>query len=424
MDTRPSSAYHSPALTRLNAYLSKRQADQPEGKFGYTRDALLAEARRQTGLERFGDPGFIAALDMTVKVFDSDTLNPFGRERERSSILQSLKNLLWAEHCFATHPEILQRELAPPIIILGLARTGTTRLYRMLAADARLQYLSLWEGINPAPRPELQGQGRSVRIREMSESIKAIHLLAPAIGAIHPMEASWADDDAVLLSHWFAQPTVERFFHSPGYYDWLVSADRLGAYRNMRNLMKLMDWAREESGEAGGKTWVLKAPDYLLDIGLLQQVFPGAKLVFTHRDPVAAIASGMSLAWNINVLSSDAPCRAACRDFTLRRSEDMMRCLISDRKEIPPGQQIDVYYDDVNRDWQAQLSRIYEFAGIDFTSEARRDIASWTERSRNENRHGGHRYNLGDYDCSKQEVEERMRFYSDHYAVSAEMELK
>src|SRR5699024_6807070 len=58
------------------------------------------------------------------------------------------------EDLIRRHPEILDIEIARPIIVAGLPRPGTTYLLNLISADSRLRSLPWWEAIAPVPSPE------------------------------------------------------------------------------------------------------------------------------------------------------------------------------------------------------------------------------------------------------------------------------
>jgi len=108
------------------------------------------------------------------------------------------------------------------------------------------------------------------------------------------------------------------------------------------------------------------------------------------------------------------------RDTCLALCEEMARRCIADRAALPAAQQLDVYYDDTNRDWQGQLRRVLDFAGLPWTAQGEQAMALWLARSQRENRHGAHRYACEDYLVSREEIDARLGFYRDHYAVPVE----
>ena len=163
MDILPSTHYHTPVVKQFNS-------EHPAGseEIDLSVKSLIAAACKETGLERFGDESFLPVMETLLDAVEKEAnLNPFGRFVAKTRTLRSLNNRLWANACFEAHPEIQQRKIAAPVIIVGLHRSGTTRLQRMLAADPRLQYLTTWEGINPAPRLSLSDSGREARYEEV-----------------------------------------------------------------------------------------------------------------------------------------------------------------------------------------------------------------------------------------------------------------
>lgn len=414
MDTQPSTAWHSLPVRIFNRVargLRVRPADVSE-------EALVAAARRETGLERFGDESFRPALRQLVTSLGTEAnLNPFGRHFAPKPLVRSLKNRLWANACFEAHPEILKRPIAAPVVIVGPARSGTTRLQRMLAADERFLHLKCWEGFNPAPRAVAREAGREARRGEIVKAMRMRRRLYPGADTAHPMDADAAEEEILLLNQSFGGLSPLAFYPLPGYHRWFVGQDRRGAYRHMANLMRLVSWSRDDAPD---KPWVMKTPQHMLDLDALLDAFPDARLVFIHRDPLKTVGSTLSLGWHHAVQNTDLPCRAAVRDVWLDLCERMARRCIAVREGLPAARQLDVYYDDMNRDWRDVMRRIYRHCGLELVPAAEQAMAEWLARSERENRHGGHRYAFEDYGTSRAEVEERMRFYREKYSIPCE----
>jgi hypothetical protein len=378
----------------------------------------MARARRETGLERFGDESFRPALRRLIESLRGEAnLNPFGRHMAPLPLLRALKNRLWANACFEAHPEILRRRIAAPLVIVGPVRSGTTRLQRLLAADPRFQSLSAWEGFSPAPRRPLPDADRIARRREASKLLRARRRFYPGADTTHPMDTDWPEEEILLLNQSFCGLSPLGFYHVPSYGRWLLDHDRAHAYRYMANLIRLIAWSR---GSPEDTPWVLKTPQHLLDLDLLVRVLPEAKLVFIHRDPVKTVASTLSLAWHLAVQNTDLPCRGTTRDTWFDLCETMARRAMATRDSLGGVPQLDVYFEEMNRDWRAAMRRIYEFAGLEFSPEAEDAQASWLAGSERENRHGGHRYSLADFGLTRQDVDARMMFVRERYGIAYE----
>lgn len=425
MDTRPSTAYQPPFVRQFN------RRTRAWNVFGMKRidlseASLIAAARAETGLERFGDESFLPPLRALLHWLETEAqLNPFGRFNARMRTIRSLKNRLWANACFEAHPEILEREIDAPIVIVGPHRSGTTRLQRMMATDLRLQHLSTWEGFNPAPRPGQPGMGRQARYEEVRNFLALGRQVYAGGYVAHPMDADWPEEDMLLMNHSFCGFSVLGMFNIPGYYRWFLEYDKTEVYRYTAKLLKLIAWSREqEHGGAQkpgqGDRWVLKNPQHMLDLGTLLKVFPDARLVFTHRDPIKTVGSVMSLMWYFASQHTDLPCRASTRDIWMDFCEQSARRGIAQRKHIPAGQQIDVHYEEVNRDWRSVMRRIYAFGGIELTPGVEQAMAQWLADSDRDQLHGGHRYALEDFGTSAAEVDRRMMFVRRHYGIAYE----
>ncbi|WP_158597864.1 sulfotransferase family protein [Noviherbaspirillum saxi] len=417
MDNKPSTHYQPPFVTKFNR--STRLWNLfGQKKIDLSEESLIAAARAETGLERFGDESFLAPLRMLLQSLETEAdLNPFGRFNARMRTIRSLKNRLWANACFEAHPEILAQNIETPIVIVGPHRSGTTRLQRMMATDTRLQHLKTWEGFNPAPRPGQPEMGKQARREEVRQFLDMGKQIYTGGHIAHPMDADWPEEDMLLLNHSFCGFSVLGMFHVPSYYRWFLDYDKTEVYRYTAKLMKLISWSR---GDGADKRWVLKNPQHMLDLDTLLKVFPDARLVFTHRDPLKTVGSVMSLMWYFAVQHTDVPCRARTRDVWMDFCEQAARRAIDAREQIPAAQQMDVHYDDMNRDWRAAMHRIYAFAGMEFTPQGEQEMQAWLSASESENLHGGHRYALEDFGTSADEVDRRMMFVRERYAIAYE----
>lgn len=411
MDSLPSTHYHTPIVQQFNR-------EHADGLIDLSEASLIAEARQETGLERFGDESFLPPMRTLLGAVETEAkLNPFGRFITRSRTLRSLQNRLWANACFEAHPEILQRRIVAPIIIVGPHRSGTTRLQHLLAADRRLQHLKAWEGINPAPRLGQPDWGKAARHEEVRQSLAMREAIYPGAFTAHPMEADWPEEEMLLLNHSFSGFSPLGLYHVPSYYRWFLEGDKTPAYRYMADLMKLVSWSR---GEPEDKRWILKNPQHMLDLDILLKVFPDAQLVFTHRDPLKTVGSIMSLVWYYAVQHTDRPCRAQIRDVWLDFCEQMARRCMQVRDTLPAAQQLDIHYDAMGRDWRTELRRLYAFAALEFTPEVEQTQADWLGRSISENRHGGHHYSLEDFGVTREAVDARFDFVRERYAIPYE----
>lgn len=172
---------------------------------------LLERARMETGLSDFGAPGFEARIETYLTSLARDgRLSPMGRMSRAAEIVRFLKNRLLVEDCIARHPEILDVEIARPIVISGFPRTGTTHLHNSMAADPELRYLPYWEALEPvlsreesAAMTRAREAGESVedpRIERCRGSVGFINEAMPHFAKMHEMTWDHAHEEIDLLA--------------------------------------------------------------------------------------------------------------------------------------------------------------------------------------------------------------------------------
>ena len=256
--------------------------------------ALLADARRKTGLTEFGDDAFRTPLRVLLASLADAPLNAVGTTVLRASIRRSLTQRLLAEDWFARHPEIADERIEGPLVVVGMMRSGTTLIQRLLARDPRLYCALGWEIGEPAPRPGTSWDAPDPRIADGEARARQMREFAPELYAIHPSDALEADEEIVFLADAFLSHVPEASCHVPAYRSWLDAQDFTPAYQYMRRMLQLLQWQKRKRGERRER-WVLKTPAHLGYLDTLLSVFPGARVIHMHRSPLETIPSGASL---------------------------------------------------------------------------------------------------------------------------------
>lgn len=409
MPLPPATAYRPMLVRHANRVLPKlwdrRLLPPPD----LSEATLDRQAIAATGLDDFGDGWFREPLRVLLPALHEEArLNPIGRMIAHGSLLKTLKERLWAQALFARHPEIRDRPLAAPIVIVGPMRSGTTRLHRLLAGDARFAHLRLYEALCPVPWPSSFARRRDPRIAYTARGWKALNWINPANAAVHPTGALEPDEELGLLENslWGAQIEAQR--RVPSYARWCEAQDATPAYAHLADLLRLTGWFR---GEDPAKPWVLKTPQHMQDLAALLRVWPDARLIFTHRDPASVVGSGCSLAWHQMVVQSDEVDPRWIGGEWLHKTAHRIDSCLSVRAGVPPAQQIDVSFEAMNRDWLGTMRAVYAFLDMDIAP-AVAAMTGYVERAGREHRHATHRYDLADFGLDAAEVRARFAGYS------------
>lgn len=413
--------YHRKPIRALNTVLRSASA-LGLARFSLQRDNLVAAARKSTGLWDFGDECFLDPMQRLIDALETEAdLNPLGRYMNRTNILRLLKHRLYAQDLLKRHPEILERTIADPVVVVGLARSGTTRLHRLLASDRRFLHLKSWETVFPVPYPECfaaRDEGRTdPRITALDAGLKAVMYLGPQIAAVHPLGTFAVEEEVGLLQHGFSSQIFEVQARIPTFAEWLMTHDQHVAYEYMVVLMKIVSWFR---GDPQDKTWILKTPQHMQDLDALLHVFPNAKLVCSHRDPVKVVGSSCSMTWNGIVRDSDSVTPHYVGREWLSKTERMLQKTLRVRQEsVAPQNQHDIQYADITADWESALQGVYDFLQLPFTAEAQSNMQNWLD-SNQQHQHGAHKYSLTDFGLDAQDVDQRLMFYRQRFNIPYE----
>lgn len=379
-------------------------------------EALLAEARRRTGLDDFGDPRFREPMERLLFSLEHEAkLNANGRAAQRERVIGNLVTRLTAEALIADHPEILDEEIVAPLVIVGPTRSGTTRLHRMLSADPRHFTVLWWENRRPVPYPDSDWRRDDPRIAEAREEVRQVLTAAPEMKAIHPWDPIGPDEDAMLCEHAFLSYVAESSVHVPSYRDWMQDTDVTPAYEFLARMLRILQWQKKERGERGER-WVLKTPQHLGFIETFSRVFPDARVVQTHRDPLSAVPSAASMYTTLWEIGSDDVDYAAggrqCRD---RLELDLSRCLAF-RARGEEARFFDLWFDEMERDSIGPVERLYAWLGTPFLPETRRLLERWLVDNAREKR-PPHRYTFETFGLTKDDLERRFADYRDRYIL-------
>jgi sulfotransferase family protein len=335
-------------------------------------DAMHAKARTETGLHDFGDDDYRERLDVYLAALhDIPGLNDAGIVNFHAQIMQWLKNRLLLSDLLTRHPEIHDIELEPPVVIAGLPRTGTTHLHNLLAAAPTFRTIPYWESNEPFPLPSESGMVPDPRRTRMDVAVEVMNLVMPHFALMHEMTTDHVHEEIQLLANDFSTMLMETLGHVPQWRDYYLSHDQTPHYEHLATQLKALQFLR------GGRRWLLKSPQHLEQLPVLNAVFPGVIVVCTHRDPVPVVLSMLAmLTYSARMHCYPVPVQEIAATW-IDRLELMLNALVRDRDILPPERSIDVRFDDFMADEMGVASTIYGLAGEPLPDEARIPIEGY-----------------------------------------------
>jgi hypothetical protein len=252
-------------------------------------DDLVSAAQRNAGFEDFGDAAFAAPMRRFLDACASEAdLGLIGRLATRWDAVRFLTNLLLLRAAEIRMPDIPGEPVKRPIFITGLPRSGTTFLHRMMLADPANRAPLVYETIHPYPPA---GPRRDRRVARVATQLRAFEFLAPEFRSLHPLQATSPQECSEITAHVFRSLRFDTTYHVPSYRTWLDNDPQSHVPAYMFHRRFLQHLQHQADSAALRPRWVLKCPDHLFALGAIRAVYPDARIVFVHRDPVKVLLS-------------------------------------------------------------------------------------------------------------------------------------
>lgn len=359
-----------PLATRANAFLGKAWARGWLPPPDLDPDALWTLAAKPHGARAEAiEHGGRSAEDVTdfrerlarlcAAVEAEADLNALGRAMAWGQLSRAVRNRLAFGALWRDRPELLATPLAPPIIVIGHMRSGTTRIHTLLAADPAFSHTRYCDAYHPVPAP--LGLNRVKAGLELA----MLGLLNPWMQSIHPMAPAKVEEELAWISAALHHSIYESQWHIPSFSAWSEARDPVQIYREFRRILQT------DAGHRGiaDKPRVLKVPAFAEDLATIRALFPDARLVLATREHGSVLKSAISLAANQMAMQSDTCCleriEARWRHKIALREERMAAVLDGWR-----GPQARARFDALNDDWEAAITGIYADLGLPLTAQA------------------------------------------------------
>jgi hypothetical protein len=286
-------------------------------------------------------------------------LNPLGRAMAWGQLSRVVKNRLAFGALWLDRPELLETPLAPPIIVIGHMRSGTTRIHTLLAADPAFSHTRYCDAYHPVPAR--LGMNRVKAALELA----MLGALNPWMQSIHPMAASGVEEELAWLSAALHHSIYESQWHIPAYSAWSEARDPAPVYREFARILR----TDAASRAVADKPRVLKVPAFAEDLTTLLSLFPDARLVIARRAHDAVLRSAVSLAANQMAIQSDT-CDLASIEARWRHKIALREARMAETLADWQGPIARLTFDDLNADWEGAIARCYADLGITLTGPA------------------------------------------------------
>jgi hypothetical protein len=299
---------------------------------------------------------------------------------------------------------------------MGLPRSGTTYLQYLFDRDPRFRLIRTWESLTPSPPSGADPASAVRRQAEWAEIRRQISGASQDFDALHLIDEDGSDECHAFLEQSFGAAGLNNLYRVPAYFDYLLDeADLALTYRIHRRQLQLLQW------RSPARPWALKYPNHVLALHAILQVYPDARLVMTHRDPVQTLASICKMTARLRASRGAAvDLHDVGRDMFHFIGRHIDRILAFDRG--PRGERMaHVDYYALIADPVAEMRRLHDGIGIDTPTEVAAAVAAW-HRANPKNARGDNDYALADYGLDRGAVAERFGDYIHRFAIPSEAE--
>lgn len=378
--------------------------------------SLVAAAEEKTGgLTDFGDPTFVDRLEILSQMLEEARLSPAGRVSAQDQVTDLLANRLRFANDRKRYPGIEEERIERPLIITGLARSGTTFLHSLLAEDPGSRAPRSWEVRHPSPPPGL-AKPDDPRIAETNEENERYLAQIPGLLQAHP----YSDKGAHALSEcegWMAldlrNTFPNSFYRVPAMLTSRpLSTDFYATYAFHRAFLQHLQFG------APPRRWALKGTQHHYHLEELRATYPDAIVLWIHRDPARVLPSMLELVALIQQGITGRVNRPRLASYIVAAIEaDLARVLDSPMLDDPGV--VHVRYHDLRADPVATVRDVYQRSDLSFMSEFEERIRTWPERNPVD-RHGAFEYSPEAFELAAEDLGRRFAPYRERFGIPSE----
>ena len=333
-------------------------------------------------------------VDLYIDYLNSGVITNFGR---RAHIILSSISLSEGLN-FSNIKLEDDNDIADPLFVIGLPRSGTTNLHNMLIDNLNYSGFEYWQLTSPSPIFENNSLDIFTRKARSLLGFYIYRYLVPSIQSMHKVkmntyEECWHFQKTMFLCYNYVIQL--KFFE---FEDELFQMDTSFIHRQYKRLI--------QQNTQSNEVYALKCPDHMMSLSTIDKVFPKSEIVWIHRDPYDSLLSYCSMVnsvWELFLGDTD---KKEVGQFVLELFDRMIKRAISYQSES--NKIVNISYNELISNRQKVINKLSK--KLDRKIEISRQA---TQSNFFKNKYNKNKY---DYGISKDEVYDRLSYYNDDFS--------
>ena len=303
--------------------------------------------------------------------------------------------------------ELISKEKLPspadPIFVTGLPRSGTTFLFNLLALDSNHRSPLYREIMAPLPLAENERQ-KLWRERKINLELKFARTIIPKLRAMHHIRAQTPEECMLIATMNIRSIVYMCMVNVPEYVEYLKNCSFESVFLWHKRFFQILELTGRPN------RWLLKDPSHIGHIKEIISIYPNARFINIHRNPIKSIASFCSLTKNIRSAFTRNIDHAEIGKTVIDFWQNNLNKGINQRKLLGQNQIVDINYSEFIKNPLDVIKNTYSVLGFDIDIETENKMEQYLVKQ-NQMKKEKHSYSLAEFDLSPEIVSDHFNDY-------------
>ena len=198
--------------------------------------------------------------------------------------------------------------------------------------------------------------------------------LVPNLMNIHHMKSNLPEECQLITALDFKSISFAYSARVPNYQNFIGHCDYSSAFMWHKRFLQAMETTTKPS------YWLLKDPCHIQHIEEILNVYPDAKFIFIHRNPIEVIGSISSLTFNLRSAFSKKVDNVELGKESLSFWGNASKEFLKQRRQLPESNMVDITFLDFTSDPIGSIEAIFRKFNLDLNQETREKMLSFAEQ--------------------------------------------